>query len=286
MTSSMTSLPRLGAALAILLASSARAQVPGVDPATPPPGPDHGKMATEEATPVGHRAIEVEAAYSPSLTSRGSGSFDRSPRGHSHAYSLAVFYGVTEHLDAKVAGGFAYLVDRSDLAGPTRGSGASDLVIGTRWRFVADSARALDLCVATTVVAPSGADAGEERLGLTQGHWSVRNALVASKDWGRTTANAELALTVPVGGGAGTLDGAVAANLAFGHALRSWLQPIAEVNYDVARDGRDAQRLAVTAGLNMTSRAGTRLLVGVQQAVWGRNVAQDTTALVATKAAF
>jgi hypothetical protein len=278
----MTTLRPTAAATLLLLARLAGASDAGEDP----PAPDHGKMATEEATPIGDRAIEVEAAYSPTRTHRGSGSFERSASGHSHSYSLAVFYGVTEDLDVKVVSGFGYVVDRSDPSGPTRGSGGSDLAFGTRLRLLADPDRALDVTMATTFVAPTGAEEASDSLGLTQGYWSMRNALVASKDWGRTTANAELALTVPVSRGAGDLVGGVSANVALGHAFVSWFQPIAEVNYDVVRDQHDHQRLAVTAGVNMTSRSGKRLLFGVQQAVWGRDVAQDTTALVAAKVAY
>jgi hypothetical protein len=252
----------------------------------PVAGPDHGKMATEEATPVGEGAVEVEAAYSPTFTNRGTGGFDDSAPGRTHAFSMAVFYGATEHLDVKVGGGFANTMDRTDPAGPTRGQGATDLVLGTRWRFLADAERALDLVLATTVVAPTGQEDAEDALGVTQGYWTLRNALVASKDWGRKTMNAELALTLPVGGGAGDRDGTASANLAIGYAVLPWLQPIAEVNYEAARDVTTQQRLALTAGVNMTSSNGTRLLVGVQQAVWGRYVGQTTTALAAFKLAF
>lgn len=122
---------RAAAAAALVLHASSGSAAPSADPA-----PDHGKMATEEATPVGLRAIEVEASYSPTLLHRGSGSFDRSGSGYAHAASLAVFYGLTEHLDVKVAGGLEYAVDDAAGPGPTRGSGPSDLVVGTRWRFV------------------------------------------------------------------------------------------------------------------------------------------------------
>jgi hypothetical protein len=266
----------------LLLASKGRADADAPEAAPP----DHGKMATEDATPAGAGAVEVEAAWSPTRTNRGSGSFERSASGHSHSFSLAVLYGVSDDLDVKVSGGFGYTVDRTDLAGPTRGSGGSDLAFGTKWRVLASAGRALDLAVVTTFVAPTGVEEGDDRLGLTQGYWSMRNALVASKDWGRTTANAELAVELPVSGGAGELDGGVSANLAFGRALVSWFQPVLELNYDLVRDADDQQRLAVTAGANMSARNGARLIFGVQQAVWGRKVAQDTTALVAMKAAF
>lgn len=289
-------LPLRAAALlaVLLLSSSARAQTPDVSlrapsrdvPAAPPAGPDHGKMATEEATPVGDGAIEVEFAYGPTLTHRGSGDFDRSAHAHAHAYTLGVFYGVTEHLDVKVAGGFGYAVDQADVAGPTRGSGMTDLALGSRWRFLALGERALDLTLATTVVAPTGLEATATSLGFTQGYWSLRNALVASKDWGRATANAEVALTLPVSGGAAGFRSLTCANLAFGYALVSWFQPIVEANYDLGLDDHTHQRLALTGGVNMTAQSGARLLLGVQQSVWGRDVPQTTTGLVAVKAAF
>jgi hypothetical protein len=269
-----------------LAAAAALALLPPVARAlAQDPPPDHGKMATEEATPVGDGAIEVEAAYSPSFTNRGAGPFERSAHGQMHAFSIGVFYGITEHLDVKVAGGFAGTKNLSDPSGPTRGQGATDAALGSRWRFLVDRERALDVTLATTVVAPTGLEENLERLGLTQGYWSLRNALVASKDWGRTTANAELALTVPVGGGAGDLAGCVSANLALGHAF-GWLQPIVEANYDATRDGVTQQRLALTAGLNITSAGGNRILLGVQQAAWGRNVTQSTVGLVAMKTAL
>lgn len=290
----MHPLRSLSLAAALLVSLSARAESPDAMFRSPPPGsttpapagPDHGKMATEEATPVGDGAIEVEVAYGPSLTHSGGGDFDPSAHGHTHAYTLGLFYGLTEHLDVKIAGGFGYAMDRSDAAGPTRASGMTDLVLGSRWRFLALSERALDLTLATTVVAPTGLEETSTSLGLTQGYWSLRNALVASKDWGRATSNVELALTLPMGAGAGSFEALGCANLALGYAVVSWFQPLVEVNYDHGWDETTQQRLALTAGVNMTAQSGARLLFGVQQAVWGRNVAQTTTGLVAVKAAF
>ena len=285
----------LAAASALLLSLSARAETPDATLATasvPPvtsaaaPGPDHGKVATDDATPAGAGVLEVEAAYGPSLTHAGGSGFDHAAHAHSHAFTLGVVYGVTDQLDVKVGSGFGYAVDESDPAGPTRGSGMSDLTVGSRWRFLAIADRALDVMLTTTVVAPSGLRATDTSLGLTQGFWSVRNGLVASKDWGRKTANAEVALTVPVGGGADGLRWVGCGNLALGYALVPWFQPLVEVNYDHTRDADTHQRLALTAGINMSAQSGARLLLGVQQAVWGRGVAETTAGLVAIKGGF
>jgi hypothetical protein len=281
------------AAATLLLSLSARAETadgsftsrePDAVPASSA-GIDHGKVATDDATPAGAGALEVELAYGPSLTHEGTGDFDRVAHAHAHAFTLGVLYGLTDQLDVKVGTGFGYVMDRSDVMGPTRGSGMTDLVLGSRWRFLALADRALDVMLTTTAVAPTGLEQTTTSLGLTQGFWSLRNALVASKDWGRATSNVELALTLPVGGGAGSFRGLGCANLALGYALLSWLQPLVEANYDHGWDSTTQQRLALTAGVNLTGQR-TRVIVGVQQAVWGRNVAQTTNGLVAVKAAF
>ncbi len=289
----MSTLRSLAAATALLLSLSARGQDPAdlalsassVPPASPgaASGPDHGKVATDDATPAGAGALEVEAAYGPSLTHAGGGSFDPAAHAHSHAFTLAVLYGVTDQLDLMVGGGFGYVMDETDPTGPTRGAGMSDLTLGSRWRFLALADQALDLMLTTAVVAPVGHQDDETSVGLSQGYWSVRNGLVASKDWGRITANAELALTLPLGAGAGGLLLGGCGNLAVGYEIVSWLQPFAEANYDLQRDGDTHQRLALTAGINLSAQGGARLLFGVQHAVWGRGVPETTAGLVALK---
>jgi hypothetical protein len=247
------------------------------------PGPDHGKMVTDDATPAGAGALEVEAAYGPSLTHAGDGPFDRAAHAHSHWLTLTVLHGVTDHLDLEIGGGFGYVMDESEPTGPSRGAGAADLTLGSRWRFLAIPDQALDVMLTTTVIAPAGHQPDITSLGLSQGYWSVRNGLVASKDWDRTTANAELALTLPLGGGAAGLLWGGCGNVAVGYEVVSWLQPFAEVNYDVQHDGDAHQRLALTGGLNLSARSGARLLLGIQHAVWGRGVPQTTAGLVALK---
>jgi hypothetical protein len=291
----MVPLRSLALASALLLSTSARAQTPdgafvaapaAGGPQSPPAGPDHGKVATDDATPAGAGVLEIEAAYGPSLTHEGGSGLDHVAHAHSHAFTLGVLYGLTDQLDVKVASGFGYAMDESDPAGATRASGVSDLNLGSRWRFLALADRALDVMLTTTVVAPTGLRATDTSLGLTQGYWSVRNGLVASKDWGRATANAEVALTLPVGGGAAGLRWTGCGNLALGYAFVPWFQPFVEANYDQLRDVDTHQRLAMTAGVNLSAQNGARLLLGVQQAVWGRGVAETTAGLVAIKGGF
>jgi hypothetical protein len=273
----------VAAALLLVPAAGAAQEQPD---GPPPAAPDHGKVATDDATPAGAGTRELELGYLPSVTHHGGGSFERAAHAHVNAFSVTALYGVTGDLDLKVTGGFAHAMDRSDPSVATRGSGLTDLTVAARWRLLASARRALDVMLTTAVVAPIGHEEAPGSLGLTQGFWSVRNALVASKDWGRVTGNAELALTLPVSGGAGEFRRATCANLAVGYAVRPWLQPLLEANYDVARGAATSQRLAVTAGVNLAGSGGTRLMAGVQRAVWGRNVVESTGGLVALKTGF
>jgi hypothetical protein len=42
-------------------------------------GPEHGKVATSDASPVGARAMEAELTFGPSWKLPGAGPFERSP---------------------------------------------------------------------------------------------------------------------------------------------------------------------------------------------------------------
>ncbi|MBI5069595.1 MAG: transporter [Deltaproteobacteria bacterium] len=272
-------------AAVLLLGPVARADPsPGL-PDSPPPGPDHGKVATCDATPVGAGRLEIELAYSPALTQRGMGGFERSTHAHTQALVFSLTHGLADDVDVRLAAGVGEAMERTAPGQSRTGTGATDLALGARWRFLADAERGLDLAVSATAVAPTGRPASDRAPGLTQGYWSVRGALVASKDWGSTTANAELAVVLPAARRSG-VGGAAFASLALGHALRPWLQPMAELSYDAAREGPLRQRLAVAAGLSLTGQAGERLLAGVQQAVWGRHQRQAVSALLALKLAL
>lgn len=266
----------------LLLAAPAGAATEGTAPGV---GPDHGKAVTGEATPIGGGAWEVELAYAPSLTQPGTGGFERSPYAHAHVLSLALVHGLHADVDVRIGGGVGEAAERTEDVGRRYGFGATDLAMGIRWRFLARTGETLDVAVAATVVAPTGREARGGAPGLTQGHWIVRPALLASRDWGRTTANAEVALLAPVDGDR-SFAGATFASLGLGHALLPWLQPMLELSHEAIRGESLRQRLGLAAGLNLTHQSGARLILGVQQAVWGRGLPQTVSGLVAGKLAF
>jgi Putative MetA-pathway of phenol degradation len=260
------------------------------DDAAPAPALEHGKAATADASPVDPGALEFEVGYSPLWSGAGgTRGFVRGAPASLHAFSATLTHGVAPGVDAKVSAGFGSIHDEGHLhadgSTPRDGAGTTDLVLGSRWRFVNLPGDGLELAVTADVIAPTGAPHTPERVGLTQGFWSARGALVATKDLGALTANGELAWTAPLSGGAGAAAGTVQANAALGCQLTPWLQPEVEVNYQ-ATVGHDAHVLAATAGIVAPLRGGHRVVAAVQRALWGRNAVETTAAVFAFKTAL
>jgi hypothetical protein len=219
-------------------------------PAATPFAPEHGKIATGDATPVGAGVVELELAYAPTWNRSGAHGFDRSADGHAHPVDLTLSYGIGDHVDVHLGAGWAEVHDAA-LA-PTRGNGLGDASLATRWRFVADAERALDVAWIAAVVAPTGFDGSADELGVSKGYWSLENALALSKDLGpRLTANAELGWSASLGSARGNERGVLFANGAVGYHLTRWLQPELELNYEQTSLAAvaDPRLLAVTAGL-------------------------------------
>jgi hypothetical protein len=276
-------IPR-SAALAVALSATALA-FPArarADEGPAGPTPEHGKAATCDASPVEPGAVEVEVSYAPSWN-------QRAEPGHAHALTAAVTFGLAPDVDVRVAGGAAAVYDeayrRADGSAPREGAGLTDLALGARWRFAAIPESSVELALTAGVVAPAGAGETRDRIGLSQGYWSARAALVATKDVGAVTANAEVALTAPVAGDAGALVGIAQLGAGAGWQVARWLQPEIELGWQ-ASVGTGAQVLTATAGVVAPLASGARVVAALQQAVWGRHLVQTTAAIVALKTAL
>jgi hypothetical protein len=234
---------------------------------------------------------ELELGWAPVWSNRGGhAGFEISEPGHVHGFGGTLTRGVLPDVDLKLSAGFATVYEagaRADGPAPTRGTGLSDLTLGGRWRFLNLADHALELAVTADAVIPVGAGATPTEVGISQEFWSARGALVATRDFGALTANAELALGAPVSGDAGGLRSVAQVNAAVGYQLRSWLQPELELNYlRESSVGPDAQVLAVTAGVLAPFGGGHRIVAAVQQGVWGRNAGQTTAAVLSFKTAL
>jgi hypothetical protein len=134
---------------------------------------------------------------------------------------------------------------------------------------------------------PTGVQATPDRLGTSRGTWSAGGALLASADWGRFTAGAELGFSTPLGAPDGNDVGLLVCNAALGYQALPWLQPEVELNYQHEVETgpeRDERVLWATAALVVPVDA-VRLMVGARLPIW-RDTAAGPMVTAAVKYAF
>ena len=259
---------------------------------------EHGKINTEDASPVDPGHYEIEPSFSFTRATR---SWDSS--GHSQDrgllreqnIGLTVTVGVFENLDIAVSGGYSWLRDddnnfdeNAGIMGPFTGNGLTDMEVSGRYRFYNNQEQHLEIAYIGGVILPTGTSSDQDEIGTSQEFWSINQTLVASKDWDRLTLNGDIGFALPIGGKRQNARGTLNLDLALGYQVLPWLQPEVELNYshDYVEDESDAQTLAVTAGLVMPINEMLRVNIGVQQGVWGENADQATTLYAAVKFAF
>lgn len=247
--------------------------------------PEHGKVNTGDATPVGAGVLEVELGYALSWALRhGWGGFYDSAPAHEHGFGLSLTWGAAEALDLGFATEYALVHDECELEA-TDGHGYGDSAVAARWRFL--SAPSIELTVTSGATLPTGADGAPRRLAVSQGYYAWDSTLVASWDAGRATGNLEVGYSLALGSERANAQGVMVGNVALGYHLLEWLQPELEFNHaHELAVGADASRLAVTGGVVIPWGDGHRVTAGLQQAIWGEGTAAFTGASLAYKAAF
>ncbi len=283
-------------------------------PAAPPPGSasgkpvpatgdadvavEHGKINTADASPVAPGAFEVEVGYSYLRSKR---LFDRDAdtqrRGltREHAVDVAFATGITDNVDVGVAAGYHWVRDDDNdydeldgEFGPRHGDHFGDLEFGARYRFLNLEPQRFEMAWIAGFTAPTGSDNCRREIGTSQEYWSLDQSLVASKDWGRLTANAEAGYSLPFGEDRDDSRGTAALNLAAGYQALDWLQPELELNYEreFVKDDYDPELIAGTAGLVMALSDTVSAKAGVQEGLWGRNTDKATTLILVVKFSF
>jgi hypothetical protein len=261
-------------------------------------GLEHGKINTPDASPVDPRHFEIESAYSfthskSSWNSNG----DAETRGlaREQSMSLSVAAGVVENFDVAVSGNYAWLKDKENdfdendaLLGPASGHNFGDLDLSGRYRFFESKELGLEFAYIAGFTIPTGSSSSRREIGTSQEFWSFNQTLVASKDWGKLTANADIGYALPMGDKRENARGTFNADVAVGYQVLPWLQPEIELNYghDFLTDEEDSDLLAITAGLVMPITDRLRINLGMQQGVWGQNTDKATTLCAAVKLAF
>jgi hypothetical protein len=248
---------------------------------------EHGKAFTGDATPVEPGHVEVEIAYAPTWWATA-GAVDRQA-GDQHQVVAAVGVGLVPDLDLRVAVGWAVL--HATPASPdaaSSGMGLADTTVAARWRFLSLADPAIDLAATVAVTAPTGTRSTAQSLGTSQETWSVGGAVLASADWGRVTAGAELGISVPVRPRNTNDVALVACNVAVGYQALPWLQPEAELNYqhEVETGAELDQRVLWATAALVLPLDSVRVLVGARMPVWTSNAAGGPMATAAVKFAF
>ncbi|MBI5585272.1 MAG: transporter [Deltaproteobacteria bacterium] len=252
--------------------------------------PDHGKLNTEEASPVdpgsmelffGYGYTRVKNYWDNDRTSRSRGLWEE------HAAGMAVKIGIVRDLDLGLVLAYLGRKDRDHLTSQGE-QGFSDLSLDLRYRFLNLKQYQLEVAYVVGLTIPTKSSLDPISLESGQEFWSWNNALVVTKDWGAWTMNAEAGYSLPFGEHRGPARGIFSTNLALGYQILSWLQPETELNYvrDIRAGGRPGENLAVTAGLVMPINDLLRVNLGVQQGLWGRNSDQAATFLLTVKLAF
>lgn len=250
-----------------------------------------------DASPVDPGRFEIESIYAYNSANR---SWDNNGNNYArgflseHSASMSLTAGLVKNLDVAISSSYNWLRDKSNdydgdgNPGPTTGNGIGDTGISARYRFIQSEAYSLDVAYIGGFTIPTGERSEASHLGASQEYWSLNQTLVASKDWGKWTANADAGFSLPFGDRKGAARGALNADLGVGYQILPWLQPEAELNYarDFVANADDAETLAVTAGLVMPICDRLRVNAGVQQAVWGRNADKTTVYSLAAKIAF
>jgi len=193
---------------------------------------------------------------------------------------------VRDDLDLGVGFGYAWLHDRD--SGLQRGRGLTDIAIAAKWCFFEDKDREIAFAYLPTLTIPTGEQSSDARLDPGQEFWSLDTRFAVVKDWSeRWSSNLDFGYEAAFGD-RGDFLGSLGANMAVGYQLLPWLQPEVELNgsHDFAANGRDADWIAVTAGVVIPVSERFCIRTGVQQGVAGRNTDQRTALLLSVDMNF
>ena len=250
---------------------------------------EHGKINTNDASPVDPGHYEIEPSFSFTQAKRSwDASGDSRDRGlfREQNIGLSVQVGLFDNVDMAVIGGYSWLKDEDNSfadgagrMGATSGYDFTDTEVRGRYRFYNNEKQRLELAYIAGVIIPTGSGSDADNIGTSQEFWSLAQSLVATKDWQRVTLNGEAGFALPLGGKRENARGLLNLNLAVGYHIFSWLQPEVELNYshNFSEDADDAQTLAATAGLIILFNDRIRLMAGIQQDMWGENADKTTT---------
>jgi len=261
-------------------------------------GPEHGKINTLDAFPVDPGHFEVESSYLYTHSKRfwdNAGDVHDRGLAREQAIGLSVTAGVIENVDVAVSSSYRWMKDKEndfdkndEVYGPETGHNLGDLNISGRYHFFESKEQSISLAYIGGFTLPTGSGSSVQEIGTSQEFWSFNQALVATKDWGKWTANVDVGYALPFGDKRENARGTLKTDIAVGYQILPWLQPEVELNYsrNFLSNDNDQEVIATTVGLVMPINERIRVNTGVQQGLWGRNTDKATSLYAAVKLAF
>lgn len=250
---------------------------------------EHSRLNTGDASPLGKGAVQLQFnagyGYSSRQWDASGNGIDRN-RADSWEIGPVLTYGVRDDLDLGIGFGYAWLRDKD--SGLQRGQGLTDVAVSAKWCFYEDKDLGLAMAYLPTLTIPTGEQSSATRLGPGQEFWSLDTRFAVVKDWSeRWSSNLDFGYESAFGDRE-DFRGSLSANMALGYQFLPWLQPELELNYnhDLIANDRDADWVAVTAGVVLPVSELLCVRTGIQQAVAGRNTDQSTAFLLSVDMNF
>ncbi len=270
-------------------------------------------LATESAVPVIEGEIDVEFGSTFSRASSGrrgewGDNWARTRRERSYRtyeWELRATMGVAPDTDVSLSTGWVDMKDNMEDHEPYgHGRGMDDLRVSVKRRIIWDEGLSVAYIPALTIPTGRHTNIGRDRFGPAQNYWSFDQRLAMTQEMEELVLNADVGYSLPFGRtrrswkrefGKHTLEhgekaserGILDANVGLVY-VESPVRPVLELNYAhrwISR-GNDSDLLHATAGAVVPLDDFTRLKVGYQHPVAGRNAVRARKYMASVAYAF
>jgi hypothetical protein len=241
------------------------------------------KLVTEDALPVDPGVLEVEFGYQIGEAGRifdEHGQSANRERLAGHLLALKATRGIKEGLDAAVELSWRNVLEDEEEA---LADSLGNVAVTAKWRVFSSTSGRAALSWVPGITAPlSDSSRSTERVAPGQVYWSADNLLAFTFAGNVFNLSADAGYFLAVGGERGDQRGELVADAAVGFQITGWLQPVVELNFSeaYAKNAEDSTSLRATWGVVLSLPRATRLDLGLQKVIDGKN-ADRVTALLA-----
>ena len=234
------------------------------------------KLTAEDPETLEPGQKEIEFFYFHSRSFATTDGHDRTSDFLSGSFS----YGIEENLDFSLVSGANSILDlvaggqrgNGIATGPARGGGLTNLDLQFRWKFAQDQEEDWALATVLETSIRNNYQFMDDDVKATGIFQTLDTSLVARKNWGRFTTNAEVFYSFPLPTHSQGRFSQLGTNLALGYQLDDWLQPSIELNYlHVSPLSQDYETLSGTAGFLIQPQENWTLYFGYPRTLAARN---------------